>query len=555
MALVGGDVVVVGHTTSDDFPVSDDAYDSSREPGGIIGRDTFITRLAADGSERIYATYFGGSGEDIASGALLIPGTQVVVVVGQTDSVDLPGTVGGSFPDLSGGVDVFVARFDLATGALEGATYLGGSRNDFPRDVAVEPDGSIVVLGDTSSADFPATTAFGDDTLDGASDLFVARFDPTGAFEGARFMGGSGDEGGGGIERDTDGRFWLAGSTTSTDLPVGPGSGPSGGFDAMVARLSADLVSIEAAVYLGGSGDDRGRDIALAVDRGSIVTLGTTESDDFPLSEDAIDTVRRGRDLFVTRSSSATLATMASTLFGTAGTDSAYRIGTDASNAVVLVASGLQGGARTTPGAADVEGNPGCNPYCFSDALIARLNATMTTVQYASYLASSNGDAARGLDGTVDVRVVGSSGGGDFPTTAGSFGEEINLGTSSSASDAFAARLDLTTAMPRIAISAVDVSWDPLHGAEAYDVVVGDLWTLRTSNGDWSLSLDRCAAESTTATSVVLNDTPAPGEAVWILVRSERTGAPTSFDAIGIGQRGTRDDGAGASPRSCALPD
>jgi hypothetical protein len=551
VTLVDGDVVVVGHTTSDDLPVSGDAHGSSRDPGGIIGRDAYVVRLSSDGGERVYASYLGGSGEDLASGVALLPAGNVLVVAGQTDSSNFPGTSAAPFPVLGGGIDVFVARFDLDTGALEGATYLGGSGNDFPRDILVEPDGSIVILGDTSSPDFPATEAAGDGTLGGPSDLFVARFAPTGEFLGARFVGGSGDETGGGIERGPGGEFWLVGSTTSSDLPVDPGSTPGGGFDALVVRLSTDLVTVEAAALLGGSLDDRGRDVAVEPSGDTVVVFGTTESDDFPLSEGAIGVSRRERDLFVTKLSRASLGVTASTLFGTVGSDTAYGVRTDASGAVVLVASGFQGGAPTTPGAWDLHGRPQCSPYCFADALVARLNATLTTVQYASYLASSNGDSARGVTDTVGIHVVGSTSGADFPTTAGVFGEEFNLGTSSAAADAYAARLDLSSAMPVVSVSPVEVSWAPLSGSDGYDVVVGDLASLRSSGGDWTLAVDRCAADSTTSTSVELSDTPAPGQGLWVLVRTERAGTPTSYDAVGNGQRGTRDDGVRESVNSC----
>jgi len=551
--LVDGTVVVVGSTTSDDFPVSADAHDASRDPGGVVGRDAFVARLSEDGAERIYASYFGGSGEDFASGVVALPANDVLVVVGQTDSLDLPGTAGASFPELAGGVDVFVARFDLATGDLLGTTYLGGGGNDFPRDVLVRPDGSVLVLGETSSADFPASDSDGDGTLGGASDLFVAWFEPGGSFAGARFVGGSGEESGGGIDRAADGSVWVVGSTTSTDLV--PGIPLAGGIDVFVARLSADLSTLESAATFGGAGDDRGRDLALAPDGETVVAFGITESDDFPRSADALGTVRRQRDLFVTKLSTASLAVSASTLFGTNGTDSAHRVRTDASGAVVLVASGLQGGVPTAPGGADLVGRPQCNPYCFSDAIVARLNATLSTVQYASYLASSNGDDATAILGSFDVHVTGTSGGADFPTTPGAFAERLNLGTTSAASDAYVSRLDLTASMPRLEIGPGDVSWAPIGGSDAYDVVVGDLETLRAGAGDWALAVDRCLADSTTTTTVGLDENPPPGEGWWIVSRTERSGTRTSYDSIGTGQRGTRDGGLRQAPTSCASAD
>jgi hypothetical protein len=50
--------------------------------------------------------------------------------------------------------DVYVAKFS-PVGAMLTATYLGGSGGEYPRQVFVLSDGSLVVGGATQSADFP----------------------------------------------------------------------------------------------------------------------------------------------------------------------------------------------------------------------------------------------------------------------------------------------------------------------------------------------------------------------------------------------------------------
>ncbi len=52
--------------------------------------------------------------------------------------------------------DVYIARTDPA-GNVEFGTYLGGSRSDQPRAIAVGPDGSVFVAGETDG-DFPTTS-------------------------------------------------------------------------------------------------------------------------------------------------------------------------------------------------------------------------------------------------------------------------------------------------------------------------------------------------------------------------------------------------------------
>jgi hypothetical protein len=472
--------------------------------------------------------------------------TPALWIVGQTDSPDFPVSQDAAYPNPAGGTDVFLVRLDLETGAPTYGTYIGGSGSDRARDLLIEPDGSVVVLGDTVSSDFPAFESDGDGSLDGPSDLFVTRFTAAGAVSASRFVGGSADEFGGGLAGAASGSVWVVGSSDSTDLPATTGAvGPSnaGGFDAVAVELSADLAQVLVLTYFGGSADDRGTDVDLPPGADEIALLGSTESDDFPVDPDAVSTIRRNRDLFVAKISADGTERRGSTYLGGAGIDSPFRIRAEEGGAVIAAGSSMGGGFPTTPGAADLVGAPQCNPYCFSDATLARLNATLTTVQYSTYLASANGDDAQDLFGTTDVVLTGSTGGADFPTTPGAFAESRNLGEPSSASDAFVSRIDATASQPLVRLDAMGLSWDPLDGADGYDVVRGDLTRLRNSAGDWSLAVDACVADDTTATSEPLVGTPAPGEGWWVLVRAVRAGTPTSWDTAGGTQVGTRDDG------------
>ena len=88
-------------------------------------------------------------------------------------------------------------------------TYLGGSDQDEPRDVAVGPDGSTYVAGWTFSRDFPTTPGAFDTTNDNG-DAFVSRLDPTGSnLVYSTFLGGSGIDTGLSIAVGPDGRLML----------------------------------------------------------------------------------------------------------------------------------------------------------------------------------------------------------------------------------------------------------------------------------------------------------------------------------------------------------
>jgi hypothetical protein len=138
------------------------------------GSDVFISKPGPDGG-LIWCTSFGGSGSDGARG-IGVDAAGNVTVAGQTDSLDLP-VVNAMQAKLDNGhlrygVDGFVAKVD-ATGsrflyatylggdgdAMLYSTYLGGGYSDAARAVAVDPQGNIVLAGQTYSDNFPVVYA------------------------------------------------------------------------------------------------------------------------------------------------------------------------------------------------------------------------------------------------------------------------------------------------------------------------------------------------------------------------------------------------------------
>ena len=118
----------------------------------------------------------------------------------------------------------------------------------------------------------------------GASDAFVAKVkaDGTGLVY-CGYIGGAGFDGGSGIAVDAAGNAYVTGATDSdeTGFPVkaGPGLFFNGGDgDAFVAKVKADGTALLYAGYIGGTGSDEGRAIALDAAGNAYVT-GVTDSD------------------------------------------------------------------------------------------------------------------------------------------------------------------------------------------------------------------------------------------------------------------------------------
>ena len=87
-------------------------------------------------------------------------------------------TLNAMQPLNGGGQEAFVTKFD-ASGVVVYSTYLGGSATDDVQNVAVDSTGAAVVVGSTSSADFPVLNAL-QGTLAGFINGFVTKLDASG---------------------------------------------------------------------------------------------------------------------------------------------------------------------------------------------------------------------------------------------------------------------------------------------------------------------------------------------------------------------------------------
>ncbi len=198
----------------------------------------------------LQSTYLGGSSGENAT-ALTIEGSGNVLVAGFTGSSDFPGTSGGAQPAPGGSDDAFVASLTPDLETLDQATYLGGSGYESSGGIAIGGDGNVLVVGETASSDFPATTGGAQTTFAGGfADAYVASLTPDlTAVDQSTYLGGSSNEYEPSVAIDGDGNVLVAGFTDSLDFPGTTGGAQptyGGGFDGdgFIARLTPDLVGI-----------------------------------------------------------------------------------------------------------------------------------------------------------------------------------------------------------------------------------------------------------------------------------------------------------------------
>ncbi len=277
-----GNAYVAGDTYSTNFPVLN-GYRSTN-----AGRqDAFVSKLNPAGSSLVWSTYLGGNGDESAA-ALAVDASGNVYVAGGTTSTNFP-TYQAAQSTSGGSQDAFVAMLHADGRSLAFSTYLGGSggtvgAGETATAIGVDAGGGIYVAGYTSSKNFPVLNprqaAHAGGTLDG----FLAKLNPGGALAFSTYFGGSGADYITGLALGPSGSVTLGGYTTSSNLSMVSATQPakSGGYDAFVARFSADGGAIDFSSYLGGSGSDAAYAVA-ADTNGALWVAGQTLSLNFPV--------------------------------------------------------------------------------------------------------------------------------------------------------------------------------------------------------------------------------------------------------------------------------
>jgi hypothetical protein len=93
---------------------------------------------------------------------------------------------------------------------------------------------------------------------------------------------------------------------------------------------------------------------------------------------------------------------------------------------------------------------------------------------------------------------------------------------------------------PTLLASGAELSWEPVAGPAAYDVVLGDLVELGRSGGDYTRAVLACIADDVRGTTVV-PATPEPGQGFFFLLRVIDDGVIGSYDSGYRWQIGSRD--------------
>jgi MYXO-CTERM domain-containing protein len=376
-----------------------------------------------------YSTYLGGTGADSAL-SLSVDSAGNAYITGSSASTNFP--MKTPFQATNAGfTDVFVAKLNNGGSALVYATYIGGTGDEQANGIIVDAAGNAHVVGLTDSTDFPTPNGV-HAASSGTTDAFVLELAPTGgALVYSTYLGGTGADIGRSIAVDAAGNTYVSGSTSSTDFATVSPLQPAngGGFDAFAAKLSPDGSAVTYATYLGGAGDENGN--AIAIDAlGSAYVAGDTNGGAFPTQAPLQAASGGVRDGFVAKIAIDGATLGYATYLGGAGDDSIASIAVDV------------GGNAYVAGQTTSSDFPTKSPFApalagASDAFVAKINAAGASLVYSTYLGGNDLDSATHvtLDPAGSAYVVGATSSTNFPLM------KAPQGVLAGGSDAFATKL------------------------------------------------------------------------------------------------------------------
>jgi gliding motility-associated-like protein len=327
------DLIILGTTFSNDYPVSNNALQKSKL-NSLNQTTLIISKLTEDGSSLPASTYISGNNQDglITNtplytfyaddfrGDVIVNNDNEIYIATCTNSPNLP--IKNAFQATKGsGLDGYFAKLNPDLSELLWGSYLGGNGADALFSIKLNDDSMVYVAGGTSSSNLPATAGAFKTNNSGDVDGFVAALsERTNSIEHLTYWGGSNYDQIYFIDLDNQQRVFATGLTTSSIANKNADFGHSnrGQF---ITRLTADLSQEELVTTFGTTnGQPELAPSAFMVDICNKIYFSgwgaNASSANLPVTPDAMQSTSNGRNFYLMTLSENARDMLFATFFG-----------------------------------------------------------------------------------------------------------------------------------------------------------------------------------------------------------------------------------------------
>lgn len=442
--------------------------------------DTYLYRLALDGSNNVYVTGYYTGTIDFDPGSGL-------------DTVKGSGNTG------------FVAKYSASDGSLVWGDAIQSSSIASGQNLAVDGSGNVYCTGYfQSSADFdPSKSSTHTITGAGNYDIFIVKYAASdGSLNWVDSFGSSGEDKGVGIAVDASSNVFVTGYFSGA-IDFNPGSGtttltPVGVKDVYIGKYSGSDGSFGWAKRIGGGTGTLVYNLCIDGSSNLAITgyfLGTVNFDPAGSSGDLTSQNSSSGDIFLAKYSSSGSYSWADDIGGSAGAGIGYGVAADGSGNVYL--TGYYAGT--------VDFNPGSGTASKTsnssseDIFIAKYSSTGSYSWVNSYGSSGSTEAGYGIFAETSSYVYGTgiftgtidfnAGAGTDNHTASSYDAFFGKFNTSSG----ALPVELTSFTGEIVENTVHLNWETATEINNYGFQV----ERKSENGNWEkISLIRGSGNS-----------------------------------------------------------
>jgi len=375
-----------------------------------------------------WVNQIGGASDEQGRHVSLDSSGNVIVVGRFAGTVDFDPSAGIANLTSAGNDDIFVAKYTNA-GVYLWAIKMGAGNGDSGEGVTTDGADNVYVTGRfQGTADFDPSAATNNLVSAGNDDIFVAKYNSSGAYVWAFRIGNTSADAGRFITYDATGYIYVTGRVSNTNVDFDPSVNTNnlsstGGEDVFLAKYDANLAPSSTSFYqwafkIGAGSNDSGEGVTTDGSGNVFITGFFRNSFDFdPSAATSILTSAGNDDIFLAKYNSAGAYQWAIRMGGASADQGRMGVYSVSQGAVYITGFFAGAAADFDPSAASVNLSSIGN----DDAFVGKYDGNTGAYIWAFKIGSTGDDRGEGIatDASGNVYIDGRIGGtADFDPSA-----------------------------------------------------------------------------------------------------------------------------------------